>query len=323
MEALRPPGVGLRAVAALAAIGMFVINAVGFLDTQTGSALGCGRDWPLCNGRVIPALNNLHVDIEFAHRALVGGFAVVAAVFVLWAYLRYRQWEEVRWLSAIGIGFILIQSVLGALAVIFVNPPEVLALHLGFGLMAMEGVGLLAVFLFQLTSEGSGLSLRRQPLDPRVRRWLWATWIGFYVVIYWGSFVAFVGAGAACPAWPLCAGWQLGSLGLLAAFNLLHRILALALFVVALGATAAVSRLAPERVDLRRGSWFIVLVLILQGWSGAHLVWTHLATGPDLLHVVLVMVLFSVSSYLVMQAMPYRVPRKARSANPLRPRTNP
>jgi cytochrome c oxidase assembly protein subunit 15 len=300
-----------------------VINAVGFLDTETGSALGCGRDWPLCHGKVIPALTNLHVDIEFAHRALVGGFALIAAIFVLWAYLRYRRWAEVRWLSAIGIGFILIQSVLGALAVIFVNPPEVLALHLGFGLMAMVGVALLAVFLFQLTSEGSGLSLRQKPLDPRVRRWLWATWIGFYVVIYWGSFVAFVGAGAACPAWPLCGGWQIGPVGLLAAFNLVHRLLALALFAVALRATAAVMRLAPERVDLRRGSWFIVLVLILQGWSGAHLVWNHLATGPDLLHVVLVMILFSVSSYLVMQAMPYRVPGQARSAKKFRPRTSP
>ncbi|MBX5467213.1 MAG: COX15/CtaA family protein [Firmicutes bacterium] len=317
----RRPGRWLLTTAVVAAVGMFVVNAVGFLDTETGSALGCGSDWPLCNGQVIPALTNLHVLIEFAHRALVGGFALIAFGFVVAAYLRYRAWVEVRWLAAIGVGFTLIQSVLGALAVLFVNPPEVLALHLGFGLLAMVGVGLLAVFLFQMAREASGaggLSLRRRGAPDVLRRWLWAGWGGLYVLLYWGSLVAFVGAGPACPGWPLCGGWQWGTVGTLAALNLIHRLLALAYFVLTVAIWRQVGRVAPDRPDLGRAAGWQVLLTAFQGWTGANLVWNHLATGPDLLHVTVVMGLFTLASYQLLQAFPYRQPETAwrRAAEP-------
>ena len=37
-----------------AAAGMLVVLVMGATVTTTGSAQGCGRDWPLCNGRLVP-----------------------------------------------------------------------------------------------------------------------------------------------------------------------------------------------------------------------------------------------------------------------------
>jgi cytochrome c oxidase assembly protein subunit 15 len=182
-----PPSLWLKIFGVAAAVGMLVINLVGFLDAQTGSALGCGPDWPLCNGRLIPSLSNEHVIIEFAHRALVGGFALVAAVFLIWSLISYRQFIEVKVLAWLGIAFILIQSTLGALAVVFVNPPTILALHLGFGMLAMIGTVLLAVFMFQLTAraagERSGLSFRAAPMRASTRYFVVGIWIYTYIAI--------------------------------------------------------------------------------------------------------------------------------------------
>ena len=39
-------------VAGLATVGMFLVLLMGATVTSTGSGEGCGRSWPLCNGRI-------------------------------------------------------------------------------------------------------------------------------------------------------------------------------------------------------------------------------------------------------------------------------
>ena len=312
----RPPGRALKWLGIISAIGMFIVNFIGFLDTQTGSAEGCGPDWPLCNGQVIPAFNNAHVIIEFLHRALVGGFALVATVFCVLAYVRYRPWLEIRVNAILGVGFIFIQSILGALAVVFVNPPEVLALHLGFGLMSMVGVALLAVFLYQLdalqTNRPSGLALRRLSITRVDRYWIWFTWIYTYAAIYLGSDVAFRGAASACSGWPLCNGEIFpgfaGNVGLVFA----HRLAALALAVIVSILLYRLHRLRRERPDLYAGGIALFIFVIIQIISGAYVILTHISLNADLLHVSSLMVLFTILSYLAMQTLPYRPPAEAR-----------
>ena len=43
----------VRIVADVATVALFLVVLVGFLDTLTHSALGCGPMWPLCNGGVL------------------------------------------------------------------------------------------------------------------------------------------------------------------------------------------------------------------------------------------------------------------------------
>lgn len=296
----------MKIIGVIAAIGMYVVNMVGFLDTQTGSALGCGPDWPLCNGKVIPNLNNIHVIIEFAHRMLVGGFALLATVYMIWALIRYRQFAEVRVFAWIGIGFIVVQSVLGALAVVFVNPPTVLALHLGFGLLAMVGVALLTVFLFQLAAEAagrpSGISFR-QHTPAGIKRGVWATWIYTYLAIYWGSYVAFRGAGEACPTWPLCNGKVFPGFQGLVGLDFIHRLAAVGLAIITLALLWSLRKYKGIRPDLYKGAFWLLIAVIAQIITGANLALSHVATGPYLLHIGTLMLLFADISYLVLQVV--------------------
>lgn len=69
----------IRALAVVASAGMFVVLVMGTVVTNTGSAEGCGRDWPLCRGKFIPEFA-VKTFIEFSHRAVTGveGLLIVA-----------------------------------------------------------------------------------------------------------------------------------------------------------------------------------------------------------------------------------------------------
>lgn len=305
---LRTPSRWLKIIGVVAALGMVIVDLVGFLDAQTGSALGCGRDWPLCNGHLIPSLSNEQVIIEFSHRVLVGGFALVAGVFLVWSLIAFRQFIEVKVLAWLGIAFIIVQSGLGALAVVFVNPPTVLALHLGFGLLAMVGTVLLAVFIFQLGAvkrgQPSGLSMRRVSLGATTRYLVIGTWLYTYGAIYWGSYVAFRGGGEACPTWPLCNGKVFPGFQGLVGLDFIHRLLAVGLAILAVILLFHLRSLGRQRPDLSRaGVWFLLAVL-MQIASGANLALSRLATGPYMLHITTLMFLFGILSYLGLEVMP-------------------
>ncbi|MCY0900750.1 MAG: COX15/CtaA family protein [Firmicutes bacterium] len=306
----RIPSKWLLALGVVASFGMFLINFIGFLDTQTGSAEGCGPDWPLCNGQVIPAMDNTHVIIEFLHRFLVGFFALVAVAFAIWAWTRFGRWLEVKLFAAVAIGFVIIQSLLGALAVVFVNPPEVLALHLGFGLLGMVGVVLLTVFLFQYRarclSRQNGLDDRERGVGRKLVLWIRWIWVYVFIAIYVGSYISFRGAATACTGWPLCNGQVFpgfaGNVGL--AF--LHRLIALGLAVLVIFLLYFLRTTRTTRGDLFRGAIWLLVLTVLQIASGAWLILSLIDLNADLLHVSLLMILFTILSYLVLQSFPFR-----------------
>lgn len=280
---------------------------VGFIDAETHSALGCGPDWPLCHGQLIPPLTNEHVIIEFTHRLLVGVGGLMAVLYLGLAWRHFKDIRDARRLSAVGIGFIVIQSIMGGMAVLFVNPPWVLALHLGFGLMAMGAAVLLAVLIGQIeraaAGQESGWTWRQRMLPEAARSWIWGTWVSLYAAIYLGSYVAFRNAGPACPTWPLCpVSWP--PWASLADLDLFHRLVAVGLLAIAIQLWQVNARVVPDRPDLRAGAGGLLALVLVQIVSGAVLVWSRLALWAYITHVGLVMALFAVASYLVLQAWP-------------------
>lgn len=291
----------VKTLAVIAALGMFLVDMVGFLDTQTGSALGCGQDWPLCNGRVIPVFSNTHVVIEFTHRAIVGGFALVTVVVAVWAWTRYRRSTAVKGFAALAVGFIVIQSLLGAAAVLWVNPPVVLALHLGFGLLALVGTLLLAVMVFRLESRRPPPA--RAALPQSLRRLILTVWVYTFGAIYWGSYVAFRRAGEMCRGWPLCNGHLIPEGGGLVWLDFIHRLAAVGLAVLVVILLVALYRHRRVVADLWPTTIIVAIFVATQIGSGAYLVFRHLATGPYLLHVGNLTVLFSLLSYLAFRSL--------------------
>src|SRR4051794_33933183 len=101
--ASQPPAAARQQLAALAdrqrlfwwltlagtAITYLVIVAGGVVRV-TGSGLGCGPDWPTCNGSILPAIE-LNTLIEFSHRFLAALDSAVIFAVPAAAWLWHRR----------------------------------------------------------------------------------------------------------------------------------------------------------------------------------------------------------------------------------------
>src|SRR5438034_959390 len=83
----------VTALAWSAAVCTYLLIILGGIVRITGSGLGCGDHWPLCNGHLFPPLNDSGTVIEWSHRlvaALVSVLVVALAVVVWWDRSRGR-----------------------------------------------------------------------------------------------------------------------------------------------------------------------------------------------------------------------------------------
>ena len=67
----------IRLIAFLASGATYLLIVLGGVVRITGSGMGCGDDWPLCNGRFIPPLNDTAALIEWGHRLVAFGVSVL------------------------------------------------------------------------------------------------------------------------------------------------------------------------------------------------------------------------------------------------------
>src|SRR6185295_5169795 len=84
-----------RFLAVPAAAGMFLVLVMGATVTNTGSGEGCGRSWPLCNGRFIPEQATAAL-IEFSHRAVTGVEGILVLALAVAAWLGWRDRGRLR-----------------------------------------------------------------------------------------------------------------------------------------------------------------------------------------------------------------------------------
>src|SRR4030081_166433 len=132
---MRVPPSGLRWLAAATTCGMFLVLVMGAAVTNTGSAEGCGRSWPLCNGQFVPEFT-VATAIEYSHRAVTGVEGVLVVALTVAMLARWRADREVVVLAALMLGTLLLQAGLGAGAVLMPQSPFMLATHFGVSLIA-------------------------------------------------------------------------------------------------------------------------------------------------------------------------------------------
>lgn len=299
----------------VAAIGMLVVLIMGARVTTTGSAQGCGRDWPLCNGKLIPDFT-IAAAIEFSHRAVTGVEGVLIVVFAVAVLARYRDNGPVRVLAPLMVGFLLLQAGMGAWAVKYPQAPVVLALHFGISLIALATTTLTALYVRR-----PGATVAAPAVSGGVRLATWAAAGYLYVLVYSGAYVRHVGAAAACPSWPLCGtGAPLGPGAV--ALDMAHRVAAGAALLLAAGLLVAYRRTEPGRRDLAAGAVALLGTLVLQGGAGAFLVLSGWGITGELLHSALTGVTFTAAAYLcLLVTLGARGARRAPEAAPARLRS--
>lgn len=246
-----------------AAVCTYLLIVLGAVVRITGSGLGCGEHWPLCNGHLFPPLDDIGTVIEWSHRlaaALVTGLVVALAVYTWW----YRVPSKLPYVAT---GLLALQIALGAVTVKLALPPWTVVLHLGTAML------LLATLLIIATWR------RSSPPDPlsALRRGGTAVLVPLaFVTVLFGALTANLGAASACGGFPLCNGQVWTSAGPLAVVHWTHRLLAYSLTIVA-AIWAARSR--------RTGPAVVLLMIVLQIIVGATMVLHGLPRALQAVHV--------------------------------------
>lgn len=85
----------------------------------TGSGAGCGSNWPLCNGAVIPRAPQVQTLVEYSHRLTSGVALLAVLVLLVWAFRTFPGRHRVRLGAVLSAFLILTEALIGAGLVLF------------------------------------------------------------------------------------------------------------------------------------------------------------------------------------------------------------
>jgi heme a synthase len=309
-----------RSLAAATTIGMFLVLVMGAAVTNTGSAEGCGRSWPLCNGQFVPEFT-VSSAIEYSHRAVTGieSVLVVALSGGMLVHFGPRD-REVVVLTVLMLATLLLQAGLGAAAVLVPQTPLILASHFGVSLAAFAATYLSMVLVFGRLSGQRAIAVRgargaeamrmssaastsggrggqvSAAMPPGGMRF-WTSGVSVYVlgVVYLGAYVRHAGLSLACADWPLCNGQLVPVLDGPSGVVFAHRLAALGV----LGLLALMYRLSYGWGIGQRAAGAALGLCGLQILSGALVVWTQLGLFSTLAHAGIMALLFAALAHLV------------------------
>ena len=244
-----------------AATFTYLLIILGAIVRITGSGMGCGDDWPLCHGRLLPPLEVAAI-IEFAHRqavVLVTVFVVALAIYA-WHLRRVPGDTAPGRAAYVALALLGVQVALGAVIVRLALPPLRVVLHLAIAML------ILATLL---------VAARGRPGSPPSRAGQTALILGFVTVLF-GALTANLGAATACLGFPLCNGQLLPAGNYLQHVQWTHRLLAytLAGYVVWWAIRTK-----------RRGAWYVVGLVSLQVAVAASMVLLGLPQSLQAAHV--------------------------------------
>ncbi|MNC06618.1 Heme A synthase [compost metagenome] len=280
---------------------MFLALFGGAVVTKTGSGLECGNEWPLCHGKLIPAYT-VGSLIEYTHRLFSGlaGLLSLASVFAFWRYGRKRK--DLFVYALLTLLFVVVQGGMGALAVIRPQSAAVMALHMGFSLIAFASALMLALGTKRSHELGEEDYSGVPVVSRAFRNLTWITALYSYIVVYIGAYVSHTDSQGGCSGWPLCNGEWVPELTGGVGIVFMHRIAAALLFIL----VAALGHLAFWRykglAELRALGVSAVTLCLLQVLSGAAVVHTlyneRLYIFAALAHILLIAGLFGVLCYM-------------------------
>ncbi|WP_163581856.1 COX15/CtaA family protein [Gracilibacillus saliphilus] len=124
----------------------YMLIVFGGYVASSESGMGCGPEWPLCNGAVIPELQG-DTLIEFAHRVIGLVLFLLFSQIVLQIYKK-KRYQHLKTITLYSYLLLLFQIIAGAVVVILDLPALVVTLHL---MLAMIFSGLL-LYLYHHTN---------------------------------------------------------------------------------------------------------------------------------------------------------------------------
>lgn len=96
-----------------------LVIAWGAYVRATGSGAGCGANWPLCNGEVIPRAPEIETIVEFTHRVSSGLVLVFVIILFFAARRGFPKGSLVRKAAGFALFFTITEALVGAGLVLF------------------------------------------------------------------------------------------------------------------------------------------------------------------------------------------------------------
>ena len=222
----------------VAAVCAYLLIVLGAVVRISGSGMGCGDHWPLCNGHLFPPLNEIPTVIEWSHRLVAALVSVLVLALAALAWRGARSLEPgARGAASTAVVLLVIQVLLGAVTVKTGLTPVLVILHLATAMLLLASL----------------IAAARAPWIPTPSSWIP---IGLtFITVLFGALTANLGAMASCGGFPLCNGQIIPHTGPLAAIHWTHRLLA---YTLAGYLTWWVVRSADRR------AWGLLAIVVLQ-----------------------------------------------------------
>ena len=267
----------LAALTLATALGLVTI---GVIVRATDSGLGC-PDWPLCQGHVIPPLNDSKAWIEWIHRtvAVIIGFEILALAIL--AIADYRDRRSILWPSLGAVLLVGFQAYLGRETVRLGNSGPSVTAHLATALT------LVALLVYITVRAGYPARIGGRGGSQRFTLLAAFTTAITFALLLFGSNVTATSTALVFPDWPLMGGTLFPPITDVTAPHVLHRwVAAFVGVVVAIQAVVAwrSQRDHPTIVRLAVGAAVLYAIQVVVG--GAQVL-TQLAAWTQTLHLAL------------------------------------
>jgi cytochrome c oxidase assembly protein subunit 15 len=284
------------ALAAFAAFGsawVFLLVALGAFTTSIGAGMAFS-DWPLSNGSLNPHgwMTNLAMFAEHSHRLSAGVMSTVTIILAVWLW-RSEERGWLRKLAYFAVGLVLAQAVVGGLRVLF-DSHHVAMVDTSLGrLFAMLHAGLAQLFACTLIAIAAACTknwiLAAGPgADERTRRLgRWCVGLLFAQLAI-AAVMRHSFAGLAIPTFPasnfdgglLPAAWNFR-----VGIHFAHRVMAVVLCIALPWYAFTLRADRGATTGMRLGAIALLILLLLQVFLGAQIIWTYRAAAVTTGHV--------------------------------------
>ena len=270
----------------------------GYFLRISESGDGCGTDWPLCSGELVPAGAGFPTWVEFTHRASSGLTLILVVVLASLAVRSFGRGHPVRRATLAALLFTVTESLFGAILVVFgwvagdVSVGRVLIrpFHVTNTFLLMGALGLTAWWASRRVDRTTSLG------KPESRRFR-AAGAGLLALAATGSWAGL--AGTAFPAETVLAGLTqyLDPEHLLVYLRTAHPLVAVLALVLLVRATGMSLRPGGGAVE-RRLTRVVWTLGAAQPVAGALTVVLLHPTGLRLLHIALADLLWLATLFL-------------------------
>ncbi|HEX3724140.1 MAG TPA: heme o synthase, partial [Nitrolancea sp.] len=269
---------------AIASLGMaYLLLIAGAVVRLTGAGLGCGSQWPFCNGQFVPSSTGSSTVYDFTHRLLALLVSVLVVALVVDSWTTRKSKPLLFWGSVTAGVLVVAQVALGAITAVTTRSTGMDIAHLGLAQV------FLAVLLFlvlvalaptiaELTGRPTGRSLTGLGWSASIAS------ISTFALILTGSYIATSNAATACDQWPLCNGRIVPTGFTPTDIHIIHRWIALITAIAVIAVAVQAWRLRSDSPLLVSLAMSVATITVVQIFVGAASVWFQLNAILDVAH---------------------------------------